>query len=76
MLCFHSTRCSTAAAVGKPTTLTWEFPNINRNKPLLTSSTIATTGGDGTVSMQSLKQCSRCGADMLLTEELPVTQQR
>jgi hypothetical protein len=48
------------AAVGKPTTLTWSFPNIKERRPLLTSSPLVSTGGDGTVSMQSLKQCYRC----------------
>lgn len=48
-----------SAAVGKDTTLTWRFPNIRERKPLLTSTPLVKTGGDGTVSMQSLKQCFR-----------------
>jgi len=39
------------------TTLTWSFPNIQADKPSLTSSPLVTTSGDGTVSVQSLKQC-------------------
>lgn len=39
------------------TTLTWSFPNIQENKPSLTASPLVTTSGDGTVSVQSLKQC-------------------
>lgn len=39
------------------TTLTWSFPNVQENKPALTSTPLVTTSGDGTVSVQSLKQC-------------------
>jgi hypothetical protein len=39
------------------TTLTWSFPNIQENKAALTGTPLVTTSGDGTVSVQSLKQC-------------------
>ncbi|KAF8068150.1 PLA2G15 [Scenedesmus sp. PABB004] len=55
-------------AVGKDTALTWDFPNINKNRALLTSATLVTTGGDGTVSMQSLKQCYRITDSANITE--------
>jgi hypothetical protein len=44
------------------TTLTWSFPNVQEGKPALTASPLVTTDGDGTVSVQSLKQCHRCVA--------------
>lgn len=39
------------------TTLTWSFPNVQENKAALTATPLVTTSGDGTVSVQSLKQC-------------------
>lgn len=41
------------------TTLTWSFPNVQENKAALTATPLVTTSGDGTVSVQSLKQCYR-----------------
>jgi hypothetical protein len=48
-----------AAAAGHllDTTLTWSFPNVQENKAALSATPLVTTSGDGTVSVQSLKQC-------------------
>eukprot|EP00775_Hariotina_reticulata_P006622 gene6622-6850_t len=50
-----ATHCIYAA--GKDTTVTWSFPNIVKLQPLITSSIMLRSGGDGTVGVQSLRQC-------------------
>lgn len=59
---FH-THCSPPLALVAghllDTTLTWFFPDVQENKAALFATPLVTASGDGTVSVQSLKQCQK-----------------